>query len=138
MIRRRGILVVKSPASQEARKRKKITPGLIGMNIIAQLHEPCRNRKMKIDLEWIKVLNIASCTKPVSVHGFAKVAGKSQVRIPAGSVSVVRVNGWQGGRDLKTVTHAYSCPCGTNKRTNSGKHHCHQYCHPSSRWATSC
>lgn len=32
----------------------------------------------------------------ISVHGFAKVAGKSQIRVPAGSVSVLRINGWQG------------------------------------------
>lgn len=103
MIPQRGILVLKSPASQEARQRKKITPGLIGMNIITQLHEPCRNRKMETDREWRKVLKVALCTKPVSVHGFAKVAGKSQVRIPAGSVSVVRVNGWQGPQNSNTA-----------------------------------
>ena len=82
MIPQRRILVVKSPASQEARQRKKITPGLIRMNIITQLHESCRNTKTEIDPEWSEVLKIVSCTKPVSVRGFAKVAGKSQVRIP--------------------------------------------------------
>lgn len=39
MIPQRGILVVKSPASQEARQRKKKNPGLIGINIITQLHK---------------------------------------------------------------------------------------------------
>ena len=58
---------------------------------------------MEIDPEWSEVLKIASCTKPVSVCGFAKVAGKSQVRIPAGSVSVVRVNGWQGPQNSSTA-----------------------------------
>lgn len=39
MIPQRGILVVKSPASKETRQRKKITPGLIGMDIITQMQE---------------------------------------------------------------------------------------------------
>ena len=103
MIPQRGILVVKSPASQEARQRKKITPGLIGMNIIAQLHETCKNGKTEITPEWSEVLKIASCTKPISVRGFAKVAGKSQVRVPAGSVSVIRINGWQGPQTSNTA-----------------------------------
>ena len=54
MIPRRGILVVKSPASQEARQRKQIIPGLIGMNIIAQLHEPLRMEKQKLSLNGTK------------------------------------------------------------------------------------
>ena len=51
--------------------------------------------------KW-KLLKVASCTKPVSVHGF-EVASKSQVRIPAGSVSVVRANGWQGPQNSNTA-----------------------------------
>ena len=103
MISRRGILVVKSPASQEARQRKTITPGLLGMNIITHLHECYKNRKIEVSSEWSQVLKIASYTRPVSVRGFAKVAGKSQVRILAGSVSVIRVNGWQGLQNSKTA-----------------------------------
>lgn len=65
------------------------------MNIIAQLHATCKNGKTEITPEWSEVLEIASCTKPISVLGFAKVAGKSQVRVPAGSVSFIRITGWQ-------------------------------------------
>ena len=72
------------------------------MNIVAQLHECYKNRKI-VSPEWSRVLKIASYTRPVSVHGFAKVAGKSQVRIPAGSISVIRVNGWQGPQNSKTA-----------------------------------
>ena len=94
MIPRRGILVVKSPASQKARKRKKIIPGLIGMNIIAQLHEPFKNGKAEISPQWSKVLEITCGTKSISVRGFAKVAHKSLIRVLAGLVSDVRINGW--------------------------------------------
>ena len=103
MIPQRGILVVKRPASEEARQRKKITPGLIGMNIITQLQEPYKNGKIEIAPEWSEVLKIVSCTKPISVRGFAKVAGKSQVRIPAGSVSVVRITGRHGPQTSNTA-----------------------------------
>ena len=103
MIPRRGILVVKSPASHEARQRKKIIPGLIGMNIIAQLHEPFKNGKAETSPQWSKVLKITSSTQSISVRGFAKVAGQSQIRVPAGSVSVLRINGWQGPQTKNTT-----------------------------------
>lgn len=95
MIPQRGNLVVKSSASQEARQRMKIIPGLIGMNIIAQRHEPFKNGKTGTSPQWSKVLEITTSTKSISVRGFAKVAGKSQIRVPAGSVSLVRISGWQ-------------------------------------------
>ena len=63
------------------------------MNIIAQLHQPFKNGKAEISPQWSKASEITSSTKSISVHGFAKVAGKSQIRVPAGSV--VRINGWQ-------------------------------------------
>lgn len=103
MIPRRGILVVKSPASQEARQRKKKIPGLLGMNIIAQLHEPFKNGKAEISSGWSEVLKITSSAQSISVRGFAKVAGKSQIRVPAGSVSVLRINGWQGPQTRNTA-----------------------------------
>ena len=103
MIPQRGILVVKSPASQEARQRKKKNPGLIGMNIITQLHEPFKNGKAETSSGWSKVLRITSNTQSISVRGFAKVAGKSQIRVPAGSVSVLRINGWQGPQTSTTA-----------------------------------
>lgn len=39
----------------------------------------------------------------ISVHGFAEVAGKSQIRVPANSVSVLRINGWQGPQTSTTA-----------------------------------
>lgn len=103
MIPQRGILVVKSPASEEARQRKKITPGLIGMNIITQLQEPYKNGKTDILPEWSEVLKIVSSAKSISARGFAKVAGKTKVRIPAGSVSVVKITGWHGPQTSNTA-----------------------------------
>ena len=61
------------------------------MNIIAQLHEPFKNGKAEISPQWSKASEITSSTKSISVRGFPKVAGKSQIRVPAGSV--VRING---------------------------------------------
>ena len=72
MIPWRGILVVKNPTSQEARQRKKIIPGLIGMNIIAQLHKPFKNGKAEISPQWSKASEITSSTKSISVCGFVK------------------------------------------------------------------
>ncbi len=57
------------------------------MNIISQLQEPYKNGKTEISPEWSKVLKLVSCAKPISVRGFAKVARKSQVRIPKKSIS---------------------------------------------------
>ena len=73
------------------------------MNIIAQLHEPFKNGKTGTSPQWSKVLEITTRTKSISVRGFAKVAGKSQIRVPAGSVSVVRINGWQGPQTRNTA-----------------------------------
>ena len=73
------------------------------MNIIAQLHEPFKNGKTGTSPQWSKVLEITTRTKSISVCGFAKVAGKSQIRVPAGSVSVVRINGWQGPQTRNTA-----------------------------------
>ena len=58
-----------------------------------QLHEPFKNGKAEISPQWSKASEITSSTKSISVRGFTKVAGKSQIRVPAGSV--VRINGWQ-------------------------------------------
>ena len=70
------------------------------MNIITQLQEPYKNGKIEIAPEWSEVLKIVSCAKPISVRGFA---GKSQDRIPAGSVSVVRITGWHGPQTSNTA-----------------------------------
>ena len=59
MIPQRGILVIKSPASKEARQCKKITLGLVGMNIITQLQEPYKNGKMEIFPEVLKIVSRA-------------------------------------------------------------------------------
>lgn len=121
MIPQRGILVVKSPAGQEARQHKKKIPGLIGMNIITQLHEPFKNGKAETSSEWSKVLKITSSAQSISVCGFAKIAGKSQIRVPAGSVSVLRINGWQGPQTRNTAAIEW---------ISARKPCCHQYSHP--------
>lgn len=62
-----------------------------------------KNGKAEISPQWSKVLKITCSTQSISVRGFAKVAGKSQVRVPAGSVSVLRINGWQGPQTRNTT-----------------------------------
>jgi len=86
--------------SKEARQRKKITLGLVGMNIITQLQEPYKNGKMEI---FPEVLKIVSRAKSILAHGFAKVACKSKVRIPAISVSIVKITGWHGSQTSNTT-----------------------------------
>ena len=48
-------------------------------------------------------MKITSNTESISIRGFAKVAGKSQIRVPAVSVSVLRINGWQGPQTSTTA-----------------------------------
>ena len=73
------------------------------MNIITQLQEPYKNGKTDILPEWSEVLKIVSSAKSISARGFAKVAGKTKVRIPAGSVSVVKITGWHGPQTSNTA-----------------------------------
>ena len=82
----RGILVVKDPPSAGFGSSKQHAPGLLGMNVLPFLKETADATV------WSKVLNITA-QRDSPVAGFAKVAGKSEVQVPANSVSVLRVVG---------------------------------------------
>lgn len=75
----RGILIVKDCPEKEGRIDK---PGLMGMNIISQC--------MEIFKSFLP--NIGKHVRS-EVKGFARVAGRSEVCVPANSVSVVNVVG---------------------------------------------
>ena len=42
-------------------------------------------------------------TQSIAVRGFAKVTGKSQIRVSAGSFSFLIINGWQGPQSRNTT-----------------------------------
>ena len=82
---RRGVLVIKDPPGTSSNKKLAI-PGLLGMNVLSCLKD------ISDDIPWASILNIkASAT--TGKAGIAKVAGKDDVLVPAGSVSVLRVIG---------------------------------------------
>ncbi|KAK3748343.1 hypothetical protein QZH41_001951 [Actinostola sp. cb2023] len=54
--------------------------------------------KDNLSEEWKGVLQLDICESSTSVIGFAKVAGKNKVRIPAESVSVIQATGLNGGK----------------------------------------
>ncbi|KAK3703603.1 hypothetical protein QZH41_019157, partial [Actinostola sp. cb2023] len=99
-VAQRGILVVKDPEGKDARQRKQVVPGLVGMNIISKLKDMITDTDYKDNLseEWKGVLQLDTCESSTSVIGFAKVAGKNKVRIPAESVSVIQATGLNGGK----------------------------------------
>ncbi|KAK3715036.1 hypothetical protein QZH41_002685 [Actinostola sp. cb2023] len=99
-VAQRGILVVKDPEGKDARQRKQVVPGLVGMNIISKLKDMITDTDYKDNLseEWKSVLQLDICESSTSVIGFAKVAGKNKVRIPAESVSVIQATGLNGGK----------------------------------------
>ena len=94
-IPQRGILVVRDPPDPQSRLRKEAVPGLLGMNIIRKMNQETRNPNQIEDTAWTSTLQaVAKAT--ASVRGFAKVGGKSDVRIPAGSIATVDATGYRG------------------------------------------
>ena len=100
-ILQRGILVVRDPPDPQSRARKEAVPGLIGMNIIQRMNQEIKEPKLLEDSAWTNTLYAAGKAM-TSVRGFAKIAGKSDVRIPAGMITTVDATGyggWQPGED---------------------------------------
>ncbi|KAK3741212.1 hypothetical protein QZH41_006221 [Actinostola sp. cb2023] len=85
-VAQRGILVVKDPEGKDARQRKQVVPGLVGMNIISKLKDMITDTDYKDNLseEWKSVLQLDICESSTSVIGFAKVAvigGRMYIRV---------------------------------------------------------
>ena len=105
---RRGILVIMDPPDTMVRERKRLVPGVLGMNVVSQLRQLLkdpsgRTHPQDLTSEWAEILQLAAHEEFTSARGFAKVAGKQRVRIPAGSVAVIRVTGWRGPQAQDTA-----------------------------------
>ncbi|KAK3107286.1 hypothetical protein FSP39_011149 [Pinctada imbricata] len=85
-VKERGILIIRDPPG---RSRNETTPGLIGMNIIAQCS----------DILKTQIGNMTSASS--ELKGFARVAGNSEICIPANSVSVI----WTNPQNCKRKNH---------------------------------
>lgn len=90
-IPQRGILVVKDPPDPQSRTRKEAVPGLLGMNIIQKMNEETE----QLDTAWTSTLQ-AVAKAATSVRGLARIAGRNDVRIPAGSITTVDATGYRG------------------------------------------
>lgn len=91
-IPQRGILVVRDPPDPQSRARKEAVPGLLGINIIQKMNEV---KEQLEDTAWTSTLQaVAKAT--TSVRGLARIAGRNNVRIPAGSITAVDATAYPG------------------------------------------
>jgi len=91
-IPQRGILVVKDPPDLQSRTSKEAVPGLLGMNIIQKMDEETEQLE---DTAWTSTLQ-AVAKAATSVRGLAKIPGRNNIRIPAGSITTVDATGYRG------------------------------------------
>ena len=110
LIEKRGILVVQDPPNASSQRRKAAVPGLLGMNVIGKCQDILKQNfgscsMEQMTTEWRDVFQ-AVTHSALSVAGLAKIAGRSGVRVLAGSVSTVQITGWRprpGDNDLVIV-----------------------------------
>ena len=100
LIEKRGIRVVQDPPNASSQRRKATVPGLLGRNVIGKCQDILKqnfgSRYMEpMTTEWRKVFQ-AVTHSALSVAGLAKIAGRSGVHVPAGSVGTVQTTGWCG------------------------------------------
>ena len=84
VIPNRGILVIRDPPLTTPLSKDATLPG------ISKVQE-MSSAVPDLHLQWTKVMSVQTKTTISSVAGFAKVAGKNDVLVPAGSVSVLCV-----------------------------------------------
>ena len=94
LIEKRGMLVVQDPPNASSQRRKAAVPGLLGMNVIGKCQDILKQNFgscyiEQMTTEWRDVFQ-ALTHSAASVAGLAKIAGRSGVRVPAGSVSTVQ------------------------------------------------
>lgn len=99
-IPKRGVLVLKDSVYDSKHK----VPALVGMNVISQVKEKVAvERPKRVDDQWANVLRVEATTVRPQTGGFARVAGKMNVRVPGGSIAVLRVTCGHIGADSKGV-----------------------------------
>ena len=105
-----GILVVKDPIDEQSKRKKSVTPGILGSNMFSLLKakldpsisgsdEKRDERKLILALYEMSISEPEATEKQVS---FVTVPGKLPVKIPANSVTVV--NGLVNNSRLKDTT----------------------------------
>ena len=95
---KRGILIIKDPHDPSTQARKQDIPGLLGMNVIGACKELLTQDHDVTAVEgWTQVLQEIRTENDRQVRGFVRIAGRSDVRVPAGSASTVKVTGLQHG-----------------------------------------
>lgn len=95
VIEQRGILVIRDPVDTGDKRHK--VPALLGMNVIGQCQQVLKNDfgeayLDKVEAIWHTIFKQTARTE-AWVQGFAKVAGKHRVRIPAGSIATIQATG---------------------------------------------
>ena len=88
----RGILAIHDPEDNVGKQQKAAVPGLLGMNVTGRCQEVLRDDFGKAHLNiiegvWKRIFD-ETARADSSVKGQAKVSGRGDVRIPAGSVSM--------------------------------------------------
>lgn len=92
---KRGILIIKDPQDPSIQPRRQDIPGLLGMNVIGACKELLtQDHEVTVVEGWTQILQERRADNDHQVRGFARVAGRSDVRVPAGSVSTVKVTGF--------------------------------------------
>ena len=89
--------MLRDPPNPQSRARKEAVPGLIGMKIIQRMNQEIKEPKLLEDSSWSNTLQAAGKAM-TSVREFAKIAGKSNVKIPAGMITTVDATGYQGSQ----------------------------------------
>ena len=114
----RGILVINDPVDVDAQQRKAAVPALLGMNVLGKCRELFQGdlghaHVNQVSAIWRQILQ-DTALEDTSLRGFAKVAGKEDVRVPAGSLCTVKATGYRGcskpGEDPLVLVEALKEP----------------------------
>ena len=114
VVPRTGILVIRDPEDSVGKQRKAAVPGLLGMNVIGRCREVLRDDFGKAYLNhiegvWKRIFD-ETARADSSVKGQAKVSGRGEVRIPAGSVCTVRATGCKVKGDMPILVEPLHSP----------------------------
>ena len=83
---------MKDPPDPQSRTCKEAVPGLLGMNIIQKMNEETEQLEATARTSTLQAVSKAA----TSVRGLARIAGRNNIRIPAGSITTVAATGYRG------------------------------------------
>jgi len=126
----RGVLVLKEITDPHTQERRRVAPGLLGMNILKScpgVVGPSPNASEQSEEATAEVKQVQVAKK---LSGFVKVAGRRDIRLPAWSMKVVAVTAplKNGGvsypalvEGLKTSLPAEALVINTQSRVTNGQ-----------------